>query len=105
MMQHLMILAAAGKIPDPAPPRNVVTIEDALDAVLQLAAVIDSATQAGLIPVEQGVHAAAMLMIIRDYLRPLPAGIRADGRDGVDSDLDELVRELRRGGGEAGIQG
>jgi hypothetical protein len=42
MMQHLMVLAANGKIPEPAPPRNVVTRDEALAAVLGLAAVIDA---------------------------------------------------------------
>jgi hypothetical protein len=105
VMQFLMTRAAAGDLPEPAPARGVVTIEDALDAVLQVAAVIDSATQAGLIPVEQGVHGAAMLMVIREYIKSLPPGIGRDGTDGVDADLSELVRELRRVGGEHGLQG
>ena len=105
MMQYLFTQAATGNLPQPAPPRGVVTVEDALDAVLQVAAVIDSATQAGLIPVEQGVHSGAMLMIIREYIRSLPAGIRGDGTDGVAGDLAELVRELRKAGEEYGIQG
>ena len=81
------------------------TAEDALDAVLQVAAVIDSATQAGLIPAEQGMHGAAMLMVIREYIRSLPVGPTAAGGDGVTGDLTDLVKELRRIGGESGIQG
>lgn len=79
-------------------------LEDALDAVLQLAAVIDSATQAGLIPVERGVHGAAMLMVVREYIKSLPEGIGEDGTDGVTPDLAELVKALRQVGGEAGLQ-
>lgn len=105
MMQYLMVQAAHGQVPDAAAPRNVVTLGDALDAVLQLAAVIDSATQGGLIPREQGDHGAAMLMIIRDYIKPLPVGERGDGADGVGDDLAALVRDIRGAGGESGIQG
>ena len=105
MMQFLMTQAAAGNLPEPALPRGVVTIEDALDAVLQVAAVIDWATQEGLIPAERGVHGGAMLMIIREYIKSLPVGPLGDGTDGVGGDLAELVAVLRRTGGEFGLQG
>jgi hypothetical protein len=105
MMQHLMILAANERRPGVPPARGVVTRDDALDAVLQVAAVIDEATQAGRIPVERGAHGAAMLMLIRDYIQPLPA-VPEDGvTDKVTPDLTELARLLRRLGGESGIQG
>jgi len=79
---------------------------DALDAVLQLAAVIDQATEAARIPLEQGVHAAAMLMIVRDYIQPLPHVPGEDGTsDKVTPDLAQLVAALRRAGGSYGIQG
>jgi hypothetical protein len=105
MMQHLMTLAANGQVPEAAPNRGIMTGDDAVDAVLQLAAVIDEATQAGRIPPERGVHAAAMLMLVRDYVRPLPEGIGEDGSDGVTPDLAELVRVLRQTGGSLGLQG
>ena len=106
MMQHLMTVAAHGRLPGPAPDRGVVTRDDALDAVLQLAAVIDHSTQSGAIPVERGQHAAAMLMIVREFIQTLPAPPpRADGSDPVTPDLEELVKELRRQGGTAGVQG
>jgi hypothetical protein len=106
MMQHLMVLAAHQELPEPASPRNIVTRDDALDAVLQLAAVIDEATQAGRIPAARGVTAAALLMLIRDYLQPLPAVPAEDGiTDRVTPDLAEMARILRRAGGESGIQG
>jgi hypothetical protein len=95
MMQYLMTQAAHGKQPEAAPDRGVVTGDDAVDAILHIAAVLDEAVQAGRIPLDRGVHAAAMLMVIRDYVRPLPAGISQDGTDRVPSDLAELVRILR----------
>lgn len=105
MMQHLMMLAAHGQQPAAAPGRFIATGDDAVDAVLQIAAVIDQATQLGAIPVERGLHAAAMLMLIRDYLRPLPEAPRPDGKDAIGPDLAEMVRALRQAGGSTGIQG
>ena len=81
------------------------TLEDALDAVLQVAAVIDSAREAGLIPAEQPANGGAMLMIIREYIQSLPAAPGAGGTDGVGADLAALLRELRQVGGETGVQG
>lgn len=67
MMQYLMAAYAQQVTPEVPEPRGVVQLQDALDAVLQLAAVIDEATQAGHINRERGKHAATMLMVIRDY--------------------------------------
>jgi hypothetical protein len=74
--------------------------------VLQVATVIDEATQAGRIPVERGVHGAAMFMLIREYIQPLPAVPGEDGiTDEVTPNLMELARLLRRLGGESGVHG
>jgi hypothetical protein len=105
MMQHLMILAANGRRPEVPDARRVVTRDDALDAVLQISAVIDEATRAGRIPVERSAHGAAMLMLVRDYIQPLPAVIEDGVTDKVTPDLAELARLLRRLGGESGVQG
>jgi hypothetical protein len=74
MMQHLMARMANQMPPEVPPERGVVTLQDALDAVMQVAAVIDEETQADRVPLERSVHAAAMLMVIRDYIQPLPPG-------------------------------
>jgi hypothetical protein len=106
MMQHLMIFAANGRRLEVPAERGVVTRDDALDAVLQVAAVIDEAVQAGRIPAERGVHGVAMLMLVREYVQPLPAVPGpGGGPDKVTPDLAELVKLLRRIGGESGIQG
>ena len=47
MMQHLMAAYAQQQAPEKPDPRGVVELQDALDAVIQLAAVIDEETQAG----------------------------------------------------------
>ncbi len=96
MMQHLMVRTVHQMPPEIPSARGVVTLQAALDAVIQLAAVIDEATQAGWIPTERGVHAAAMLMMIRDYIQPLPRGLGADAAtDLVTPDLEQLVVALR----------
>jgi hypothetical protein len=80
--------------------------QDALDAVLQLAAVIDEATQAGRIDRERGKHAATMLMVIRDYIQPLPQGLAADGTtDNLTPDLEEIVAALRQARQDSGLAG
>jgi hypothetical protein len=106
MMQYLMA-AYAQKVPPEVPPsRNVVQTQDALDAVLQLAAVIDEATQAGRISAERGKHAASMLMVIRDFIQPLPRGLAADGvTDQLTPDLKEIVVALRQAQEDSGHTG
>lgn len=104
-MQTLMRYYANKQAPPSTQSRDVVELQDALEAVLQVAAVIDEFTQAGAIPQERGVHAGAMLMVVRDFLRPLPPGIGGDGRDRLTEDLQELVdvlRDVRQTSGYAG---
>ena len=104
MMQALMAAAAQHHEFDVPAPRGVVEPQDALDAVLQFAAVIDSQTQAGRIPVEAGAHAAAMLMIIRDYIKPLPAEGEQDTAS-VTEDLREKVAALRAAAEDEDLHG
>jgi hypothetical protein len=79
--------------------------QDALDAVIQLAAVVDEAVQAAAIPVDHGIHAAAMLMVLREFVQPLPPDW--DGDDGTDYLVDDLamtVTALRRPGRPPGTK-
>jgi hypothetical protein len=94
MMQMLMAASAQHQELEVPSPRGVVELQDALDAVLQLAAVIDSQTQADRIPVETGTHAAAMLMVVRDYLQPLPSEGSGDTAS-VTGDLEAKVTAIR----------
>jgi hypothetical protein len=104
MMQYLMAAYAQQVTSEVPEPRNVVQLQDALNAVLQLAAVIDEATQAGRIDRERGKHAATMLMVIRDYIQPLPRGLAADGvTDNLTPDLEEIVAALRQARDDAGF--
>lgn len=103
MMQALMAAAQHHEF-DEVAPRGVVEQQDALDAVLQLAAVIDSQIQAGRIAPDTGLHAAAMLMIVRDYIKPLPTEGDED-IENVTEDLREKVTQLRTIGDEEDIHG
>jgi hypothetical protein len=106
MMQYLMAAYAQQVRPEVPDPRNVVQLQDALDAVLQLAAVIDEATQAGRIGIDRGKHAATMLMVIRDFIQPLPRGLAADGvTDNLTPDLQEIVAALRQAHQDSGLAG
>jgi len=75
-------------------------------AKLQLAAVIDEAIQAGRIPLARGQHAAAMLMLLREYIQPLPHGLDADGvTDNLITDLGAMVMALREARQATGYKG
>ena len=105
-VMQLLMARMAQQVPNEVPPwRGVVTQQDALDAVLQVGAVIDQATQAGQIPAGAGIHAAGMLMLVREYVQPLPPGAEANGPDPVTPDLQELsaaLRTVREGTGMRG---
>ena len=105
-MQYLLAAYAQQVTPEVPDARNVVQQQDALDAVVQLAAVIDEATQAGRIERERSKHAASMLMVIRDYIEPLPRGLAADGvTDNLTLDLEEIVAALRHARQDSGHTG
>jgi hypothetical protein len=105
LMQLLMARMAQQVRGDVPPWRGVVTQQDALDAVLQVAAVIDHATRSGQIPAGAGLHAGAMLMLVREYVQPLPRGAGMDGPDPVTGDLDEMVTALREVRQATGLEG
>jgi hypothetical protein len=108
MMQNLLTHYAHKEVPDSANDRGVVDQQDALDAVLSLAAFLDANTQAGRISVNEAEHMASMLMVIREYIRPLPVGLveGPDGEtDGVTPDLQEMVDALRTARDQTGMRG
>jgi hypothetical protein len=106
VMQDLMTAYARQQAPASPEPRGVVALQDALDAVIQLAAVIDEETQAGRIPAARGQHAAAMLMLVREYIQPLPPGLDADGvTDNLTTDLGGMVMALREARQATGYKG
>src|SRR3954447_14726356 len=105
LMQGLLIDYAHKRVPEAAADRGVVDRQDALDAVVNLAAILDRNLQDGDLARGDATHMAAMLMVVRDYVHPLPRD-RGDGSageaDAVTDDLRELVgglRAARRGTG------
>ena len=86
--------------------RGVVELQDALDAVIEVAAVVDEAVHAGGIPVDRGMHAAAMLMVFREFVQPLPPEWDGDGcTDYLNDDLTLMVAALREARQATGQQG
>ena len=72
----------------------------------QLAAVVDEAVQAGAIPVDRGMHAAAMLMVLREFVQPLPPDWDGDGcTDYLKDDLAMMVTALREARQATGHKG
>jgi hypothetical protein len=103
MMQALLASYAQQKpLPVPDEPRGVVEQQDALDAIMQLSAHIDELTQSGTLPRERGWFMAALLMTVREFVKPLPLGI-VNGEDLVTADLTWLVDPLRQAREETGL--
>ena len=103
-MRRLMVVYAHRQASEIPGPRGVVKRQDALDAVIQLAAVVDEAVQAGAIPVDRGMHAAAMLMVLREFVQPLPPD--GDGcTDYLKDDLAMMVTALREARQATGHKG
>ena len=71
MMQALAEAYADGGVPD-GPQRGIVGRRNAMDAVMQLFALIDEEIEAERMPEESILHAMAMLMLLREYVLPLP---------------------------------
>lgn len=108
VMQSLLAAYAQKRVAPPAPPRGVVEEQDALDAVMNLAATLDKNLQEGALPQNDAAHMAALLMLVRDYIRPLPeARVERGGQevDGVSADLREFVDALRSGRAASGMRG
>ena len=100
-----MAAYAQQQAPEKPDPRKVVELQDALDAVIQLAAVIGEETQADRIPADRGQHAAAMLMLVREYIQPLPRGLDTDGvSDNLTTDLGAIVMACVRPAGPLGTR-
>ena len=97
-MQSLLVSFATGAQPQVPPERQVVEQKDALDAVIHVAAALDELTQMGSIPTERGKWIVSLLMVLREYVEPLPPGLSEDGStDLLTADLQEMVNVLRQG--------
>jgi hypothetical protein len=109
MMQHVLGAYAQHVDLSVPEPRGVVEHQDALNAVVHLAGAVDRAGQSGHIDKEQAEWMASLLMVIHDYMQPLPPGIGEDADGGTSdhltADLQEIVSALRQGRAESGLHG
>jgi len=105
MMQQILVNYAQRAEPALPPARGVVEVQDALDAVAFLAAAIDEEVQERGVAVEKGEHMASMLLVVRDFIRPLPEGVAAYGHDRFTDDLQEIVTVLRTAREQTGQRG
>ena len=88
---------ASRQDPPAPPPRGVVSEEDACHALLQAAMAVDATLtqRGGQLDGALAGHIMAMLMVARDYVRPLPADEQPDGTDAVTGDIQRLVDIMR----------
>jgi hypothetical protein len=93
--RHLLVAAIDGADPTAEEPRETVSEQDALDAIVLLLAAIQEQVNASRIQPESGARMAALLMLIREFVRPLPPVIAADGTDLIAGDLAELAQVVR----------
>jgi hypothetical protein len=96
--QQLLLARSRGADEQPAADRNLVSEQDAVDAVLLLLASIEEQLRAGRIAPESATRMGALLLLVRDYVRPLPPGIAEDGTDLLSKDIAELVEVVRLSG-------
>lgn len=93
--QRLLLERAYGAASEIPPPRNLVNEQDAVDATVMLIAALSEQVHMGCVTAESGARMTALLMVIREYVRPLPAGVAPDGTDLLTSDLAEMVAVVR----------
>ena len=91
LMQALAAAYADGDVPE-GPSRGIVGRRTAMDAVMQIYAILEEQLVAEQVSDEVGLHGMAMLMLIREYVLSLPdpRGDEALLR----SDLADLTRML-----------
>ncbi len=92
MMQALAPIDIGG-LPLEGAEHDIVRRDDALKALAGVFAVVDSALQVGEIDTDRGKHAMLMLMILREYICPIPD---PEGDEALfRADLQQTVNGLR----------
>ena len=71
LMQALAAAYAEGDVPE-GPSRGIVGRRTAMDAVMQIYALLEEQLVAEQIPDDVGLHGIAMLMLLREYVLALP---------------------------------
>ena len=105
-MLRLVVMYADRQTSEIPGPRNLVKHQDALDAVILIGAIIDEAVHSGAIDVDRGLHAASMLMVLREFIEPLPPDWDWDGcSDYLEEALAIMVTALREARQATGQKG
>lgn len=91
LMQALAGAYAEGDVPE-GPDRRIVGRRTAMDAVMQIYAILEEQLVDEKIPDDVGLHGVAMLMLIREYVLSLPDPLDDGGR--LAGDLRDLTRML-----------
>jgi hypothetical protein len=91
LMQALAAAYAEGDVPE-GPSRGIVGRRTAMDAVMQIYALLEEQLVDERIPDDVGLHGVAMLMLIREYVLALPDPPGDEAR--LSSDLRDLTRML-----------
>ncbi len=91
LMQALAAAYAEGEVPE-GTNRGIIGRRTAMDAVMQIYAILEEQIVAERIPDDIGLHAMSMLMLLREYVLPLPdpSGDEAQLR----RDLTDLTKML-----------
>lgn len=97
MMQGLLSARAGNPPPwTHSGPRDLVSKDDAAEAILFVTAVLDSMAQGAALPPDRLIAAMAMLALAREYVEPLPIPPSERGDDAVADDLRGLLEDVRR---------
>jgi hypothetical protein len=100
-MEALASAYAEGDTPW-GPDRDLVSRETAVDAVMDVFATLDALRHGAGLPPNRIEHTLAMLMLIREYIVPLPS---PSGEEDLllQSDLEQLAADLRRSRRDFGL--
>ena len=97
LMRALVAAYAEGDVPE-GRDHGIVGRRTAMDAVMQLVAVLDEECEAERVPEEVGLQGMAMLMLIREHLLALPDPPGDEGLLTSDlASLSELLNEAWAG--------
>ncbi len=91
LMQALAAAYADGDVPE-GPNRGIVGRRTAMDAVMQIYAILEEQLVDERVSDEVGLHGMAMLMLLREYVLSLPDPSGDGAR--LKSDLSDLTRML-----------
>jgi hypothetical protein len=93
--QQLILAHLSGTETERPESRNLVQGQDAADALLLALIAIQEQVQTAQMRREAAFRMVALLMVVREYIQPIPGGIAEDGTDLLAADLAQLVEVVR----------